>query len=150
MERFFYFLLSIVLIIAIIFGIYFVSKYSYVEGVGISVYTEDKEYLFIDPYRYDVNKIKKYFMFSSTLFNHSKKYNKEIKCLYKVSINDSDIICYDGNKDGYAKYSKRIDTIDDVKEKVKKKNIEAVGENKYKTKVIKLTKDFTKMLVDLY
>ncbi len=150
MERFFNFLLSIVLIIAIIFGIYFVSKYSYVDRVGISVYTEDKEYMVIDPYRYDVNKIKKYFMLSSTFFNHSKKYNKKVKCLYKVSINDNDIICYDGNKEGYAKYSKRIDTIDDVKEKVKKKNIEAVGENKYKTKVIKLNKDFTKMLVDLY
>ena len=150
MERISTFIISVVLIIAIILGIYFVHKYSYIDSIEISVFTEEKEYSTIEHYLYDVNKIKKYFMFYNTLINYRKKHDKKIECLYRVTINSTDLICYDGNKDGYAKYSRRIDTVDDVKEKIKKKNIEAVGENKYRTKVIKLNKKLADMLVGLY
>ena len=150
MERTLTFIISIFLIIAIVVGIYFVHKYSYIDNIEISVLTEENEYMTIEPYLYDVNMIKKNFMFSSTLFDKADKYNKEVTCSYKIIINNDDIICYDGNKDGYAKYSRRVDSIDDVKEKIKKKKIEAVGNAKYIVKIIKLKKDLADMLVGLY
>ena len=150
MKRALNVILSIILIIVIIIVIYFVHKYSYIENIEISVLNEDNKYMVIEPYRYDVNKIKKYFMLSNTLFDSSKKYKKEIECLYKVNISDHDMICYDGNESNYALYSRRLDSIDDIKEKVKNKNIKAIGDGRYEVKTFKLHKDFAKMLIDLY
>ena len=139
---------SVLLIIVIVITFYFVHKYSYIETIEISVFTDENEYMLIEPYRYDINKIKKYFMISNTLI--SQKTDKEIECIYKVNINDHDLICYDGNDDYLATYSRRIDTVDDVKEKIKKKNVKAIGDDKYEVKTFKMNKDFAKMLVDLY
>ena len=72
------------------------------------------------------------------------------KCSYKININDHDLICYDGNEDFYATYSRRIDSVDDIKEKIKKKNIKAIGNDKYNVKTFKLNEDFAKMLIELY
>lgn len=148
MKRFLRGFLCIVLIVVIVIAIYFAHKYSYIETVTISVLNESSEYVVIEPYRYDVNKIKRYYMFSNTLSR--VKTNKKMECKYKIDVNETDFICYDGNSDYLATLSKRLDTVDDVKAKVKSKDLKAIGDNKYEVKTFKMQKAFAKMLIDLY
>ncbi len=132
--------ISIVSIVVIVILLYLAKKYSYIETIEISIKDGDS-YFVVEPYRYDLNQIKKYYTFTNTIRNY--KIDKSFKCLYKINLNDTDVICYDGGE--YALYSKNVESIDDVKDAVSNKDIK-VNKSKKTSKVIKMNKSFAKLL----
>ena len=145
MKTFIKIIVTIVLIVAFI-NLFFIAKgYSYASNIEISIKGEDGTYKIVEPYNYNLSKIKNYFAFTNFYTNHKEV--KESECIYKVLINEKDIICYD--KGNYGTYKRRIDTISDIKEKVKEKDINAQSEDTYKTTNIALNKKFIKLLTSL-
>ncbi len=133
-------LLSIILIIVVIIAIYFANRYSYIDTVQISLKDGDS-YFVVEAYRYDINKVRKYYMFTNTMID--KKVDIKFDCDVRVIINENDELCYDGGK--YALYTKNIETLDDVKAAVKNKKTK-VNKSKTKSKVIVMNKDFAEFL----
>ena len=143
MRHFIRIIISLVGIAIIVVLGYFANRYSYIDNVTISI-KENNEYYTIEPYRYDINKIKRYFMFTDTFTDH--KVEEAFECLYRVVINDTDEICYDGGT--HALYTKNKESLNDLKESVKKKDIN-VKKSKAVTKTIVLNKGFRDLLKSL-
>ena len=131
----------LVIIVAVLF--FFANRYSYIDTIEISV-LEDEKYITVDPYQYDLNKIRRYYMFTNTFINHDVK--EEFACKYRVLINNSDELCYDGGK--YALYTKNFESLDDVKEAISKKELK-INKSKSSQKIIVMNKSFAKMLEEL-
>ena len=142
MARIFRFIYGILLILAIIVAIYLVHKYSYVETVEISILNNDGTYLVIDSYRYNVNDVKKYYMLTNTIINN--KISEAIICKYRLNINNTDIICYDGGN--YAEYTTYRESLDDYKDAIKDKNISSIDKSVKSSKIIAMNKDLAKLL----
>ena len=81
MRHFIRIIISLIGISAVVILCYFANRYSYIETVSISI-KENDEYLTIEPYRYDINKIKRYFMFTNTIADNNVK--EAFECLYKI------------------------------------------------------------------
>ena len=143
MSKFLRAFLGVLLVIAVIVLFFFANRYSYIDTIEISI-KENGEYITIDPYRYDINKIRRYYMFTNTIINHDLK--EDFECKYLVFINNTDEICYDGGK--YALYIKNSESLEDIKEAVKNKDIK-VNKSKVSQKIIVMNKGFAKILKEL-
>ncbi len=136
--------LGIVLIIIIVILFFFANRYSYIDTIEISL-KENGKTVTVEPYRYDVNKIRRYYMFTNTFINHSEV-DIEFECIYRVRINDTDEICYDEGK--YALYTKNYESLDDIKEAVSNKELK-VKKSKKNSKIIIMNQKFAKLLKEL-
>ena len=137
-------ILGVLLVIIVIILFYFANRYSYIETIEISI-KDNNEYFTVEPFRYDINRIRKYYMFTNTIIDH-EGIEEAFECVYKVRINNTDEICYDGGT--YALYTKNIESLDDLKDAVSTKNIN-IKKSKVKRKVIVMNKSFAKMLKEL-